>query len=730
MIRGAQVYRFGPYELNAQTGELRKSGVRVRLGGQPIEVLTLLVQRAGEMVTREELKEALWKEDTFTDFDHGVNTAVQRIRRALDDSATEPKFIETLPRRGYRFVAEVQTDGAGTPEPSPPAPDRSLPRWAIAAAAISVLLVVAGFSYWRSSEPRPLTFTERAVTFDPGWERHPSLSPDGTRVAYYLRSDDRSPHDIYVQQLSPYSGPPTQVTSGPAWDVDPAWSPDGTKLVFGRFQDNVPPPSANRYQLLLASPTAGSPVQVLGEFETRSQYVRPSWSEDGRFIAFSCRLNVPEGRTQACIISPSSGEVWPVSEDVGGFAKFRRDGRAITYRTGDRLLVQSLNPDGRPVERPREVAPGYWYPHPAGWSQDDREIYFMGRSPELDYGLWAVEDRMGAEPRLLARLETPVSNGGPFPALRFGPQGEIQIIYEHRERSSSLVAVDLESGKTRHLTEASRMDFNPSFSPDGSRIAFMSNRTGVDTLWVSNRDGSNQEPIVEFPIFGGFSAPKWSPDDQRIAIDGMRETTNRALYIVDVAAKRASPNLTETGCRLPSWSRDSRWIYCGRSGEPAIWRFDVESGAREILLEGYGEGPFAESLDRKKLYFRNGKELMQADLDEQGRIHGQPESIAPDTVSFAIAQSGLYWMDPAGALWHLPNGAAEPRKIAEVPFRLMALQSGMSISPDEKTMVYTDWIRDESDLKLLESVPRVPQPRATLTRGVRAYAAQAFEPRP
>jgi cholera toxin transcriptional activator len=133
------VYAFGAYELDTQTSELRKSGVRVKFAGQPLQVLTMLVERNGEIVTRQELKDALWKEGTFTDFDHGVDTAIERIRRTLGDSARTPMFIETLARRGYRFVAPARavasslplSNRVDTPALAPPRKTRQLPRVAV-----------------------------------------------------------------------------------------------------------------------------------------------------------------------------------------------------------------------------------------------------------------------------------------------------------------------------------------------------------------------------------------------------------------------------------------------------------------------------------------------------------------------------------------------------------------------------------------------------------------------
>lgn len=120
----SRVFRFGAFEANPATGELRKSGVRIRLQEQPFQVLVMLLERPGELVSREELRQRLWPADTFVDFDHSLNTVVNKLREALGDSATHPRFIETLARRGYRFLAPVQSEGdvstvTGEPAPVP-----------------------------------------------------------------------------------------------------------------------------------------------------------------------------------------------------------------------------------------------------------------------------------------------------------------------------------------------------------------------------------------------------------------------------------------------------------------------------------------------------------------------------------------------------------------------------------------------------------------------------------
>src|SRR5712692_1312921 len=105
------VARFGVYEVNLRTGELRKHGNRLRLQEQPFQVLALLLEKPGELVTREELQQKLWPADTFVDFDHSLNTAINKLRETLGDSSSAPRYIETLPRRGYRFIAPVTVEG-------------------------------------------------------------------------------------------------------------------------------------------------------------------------------------------------------------------------------------------------------------------------------------------------------------------------------------------------------------------------------------------------------------------------------------------------------------------------------------------------------------------------------------------------------------------------------------------------------------------------------------------
>src|SRR4051794_12953866 len=117
---GRQIIRFGPFELDVRSGELRKHGVKIRLHDQPFRVLLILSSRPGEVVLREEIRQALWPDNTMVEFDHGINATIQRLRDALGDSAGNPCYVETLPRRGYRFLATVETTASAMPSPAPP----------------------------------------------------------------------------------------------------------------------------------------------------------------------------------------------------------------------------------------------------------------------------------------------------------------------------------------------------------------------------------------------------------------------------------------------------------------------------------------------------------------------------------------------------------------------------------------------------------------------------------
>ncbi len=222
--------RFGAFEADVQTGELRKDGVKLKFSGQPFQVLAILLERPGDVVTREELQKRLWP-DTFVDVERNLNTAVNKIREVLGDSAESPRFVETLPRRGYRFIAPVGHLGgaAGDKENSIAVPRPARIKTAVVlflASSTFVLLAGAGwlaYQKWRTHAPRPVQRSFTRLTFDEGLQAGSTWSPDGRFIAY--SSDRGGKFDIWVQQVS--GGDPIQITKRPGQNIQPAWSPDG-----------------------------------------------------------------------------------------------------------------------------------------------------------------------------------------------------------------------------------------------------------------------------------------------------------------------------------------------------------------------------------------------------------------------------------------------------------------------------------------------------------------------
>src|SRR5215467_11819316 len=172
-------FRFGLFELDVARGELRKQGRVIKLQDQPFQVLDVLVRRPGEVVTREELQQAVWPADTFVEFDQGLNTAIKKIRLALGDSADNPRFVETIPRKGYRFIAPVELApreaSTGLQRVTPPAPRRLRRLIWIAAAitiAIAATLVTVALRTPLAEPPESVV----PLTTYPGWETSPSFS--------------------------------------------------------------------------------------------------------------------------------------------------------------------------------------------------------------------------------------------------------------------------------------------------------------------------------------------------------------------------------------------------------------------------------------------------------------------------------------------------------------------------------------------------------------------------
>jgi len=194
----SEVVRFDIFEVDLRAGELRRGGRLVKLQEQPLRVLSLLLERSGEVVTRDELRQNLWPADTFVDFDHGLNSAVARLRQALRDSAEKPRLIETLAKRGYRFIGQLDVRPDDAPRAAPAIPDsgpHAVPvplaqrdRTTLWTAGVSLLVLLGAlglWAYYRKTVEKPLPSMEVVPLVGlRGFQVTPAFSPDGNQVAF------------------------------------------------------------------------------------------------------------------------------------------------------------------------------------------------------------------------------------------------------------------------------------------------------------------------------------------------------------------------------------------------------------------------------------------------------------------------------------------------------------------------------------------------------------------
>jgi DNA-binding winged helix-turn-helix (wHTH) protein len=227
--------RFGDYELDSHAGKLYRNGLAVKIQPQPFRVLTILLERPGEVVSREHLRDRVWGEATFVEFDQGLNYCIRQVRVALRDGASDPLYIETLPKQGYRFIAQVTGGPAAEPptrdSPPPAAPER---RWIFAALA-GAILTIAGLSFYAFSRarPAPVQFTQLTNFTDSA--AAPALSPDGRMLAFIRGSRTfLSADQIYVKMLP--DGQPKRLTDDPRLKYNPAFSWDGSRIAFTVLQ--------------------------------------------------------------------------------------------------------------------------------------------------------------------------------------------------------------------------------------------------------------------------------------------------------------------------------------------------------------------------------------------------------------------------------------------------------------------------------------------------------------
>jgi Tol biopolymer transport system component/DNA-binding winged helix-turn-helix (wHTH) protein len=735
--------RFGLFEADLATGELRKRGRKVALQDQPFQVLAVLLRRRGMIVAREELQQALWPADTFVEFEHGVNTAINKLRQALGDSADNPRFIETLPRKGYRFIAPVSSAGAGSAEaprpngtsidsestppaaemakapPSPeisagppelvrPAPRRHWLRWAAGALAGAALVAGASWLWGRRGESRQWS----ALPFIsyPGAQSYPSFSPDGNKVVFSWTRDDWKTSHIHSIQFGSFA--PVQLTTPPALDLSPAFSPDGNSIGFVRCLEKTGDcaliliPSAGGAERIVAQLAA--PTQTgLSAYDYYTQNFGPifAWFPDGEHVVINglTLLNIQSGERRA--LTTPSPNVWPDYSPA-----VSPDGRSVVFaRAANRepqlYLLQSslhridLGADLRCKGEPRRIGPVRRYCYSPNWTPDGRRIVFA-----FDWTAMIVNASGSAEPEelhipvgawnlALSRAGNRLVLGGLPP--RISPLGYCRL-WRYRLSDSK----DAVGSPVRFAPALTWNQAYPQYSPDGKRVAFP--YAGI--IWLGAADGSNLTQVFDRPD-SVSGTPRWAPDGERLAFDHFKDGTWR---VYTIRSNGGEPTLLTPGrnfAAIPSWSADGEWIYFASTvnRQFQVWKIPA-SGGEAVQVTRKGGMVAFESRDGKTLYYTKHDEGESGALYRMPVGGGEEEVVAPSVAgrNFAIGASGVYFMERGreqDLVRYMPFATRKAKTIAAMPLR----GNGIAISPDERSLLVSQTDQRATDLMLVEN---------------------------
>jgi Tol biopolymer transport system component/DNA-binding winged helix-turn-helix (wHTH) protein len=572
---GARKLQFGLFEANLATGELRRSGVKVRLQGLPFKLLAALLEQPGEVVSRESLHKLLWGSDTTVDFDHSLGIAVNKLRDALGDSAENPRFVETLAKRGYRFIAPVKDVEPPQPEPLPsaatPAPSRRIKpgHWvSISLACLCLFLVLALALRPALRKPYHVTqviYSGHVLSNDTEVESFSSSASDGSRI-YFSHMENGTPvlsvalaangeisHFLLPSEIgapligslapdgsklivhSHLQASPEQ----PLWIVptlggntrrvpnmlahDATWMPDGSRLLVANGSD------------LTVVNEDGSDPHKLATVPGLAFWLR--WSPDGQRLRFT--LRDPKRQTS---------ELWEVAADGSHLHPLLQGWSQPTSE-----CCGSWTSDGQ------EFVFESWHSgHPQVWALRERPWYLRDSQPHqitngpLDYG-------------------APSTSPGSHRIYFIGVSPQYELL-QALPKSSAFTPLDL------NLNSAALVEY----SPDGHWVAWLNTADG--SLWRSRTDGSERIELTTPPL--RIFSMKWSPDNKRLALMAEEPGLPWKLYLIDAEGGKPTPLLNEDRNEAdPNWSSDSKTLLFGRLPDrmgserqpKAIYLFDMET---------------------------------------------------------------------------------------------------------------------------------------------------------
>jgi Tol biopolymer transport system component/DNA-binding winged helix-turn-helix (wHTH) protein len=728
--RHLRLLRFENFQVDLRTGELRKAGVKLKFGGQPFQVLSILLEHPGEVVTRDELQKRLWP-DTFVDVDHNLNTAINKIREVLGDSAESPRFVETLPRRGYRFIGElespiqpvipvvtVETDNGW----------HSRQKWlkiAAVMAAIGACAVAAVMLAWlwsslhREVQPAP-SVKLIPLTSYPGIEQQPSLSPDGSQVAFSWNGPDQTNFDIYVKttDVKTAGAVPLRLTTDPADDINPVWSPDGSSIAFLR-KINL----ENQFKLLLMPALGGAERYLADVSIPETGWLYPpylSWMPDSQSLVITDRPSA-EHPTALYLLSARTREkrqlTFPPPGALGDHcAAVSPDGKTLAFRRANTagqwqgsVYLLGLDNHFKPRGDPRQVTPeaGPVIPNQffnwscVAWTADSQRLLFP-----YDLGLWTVPVSVESAKPVRGQATMAIETGN-------GVNGTTV------SRISGRLAYAFKSGGGQsiwrmripgphekpeppvRLIPSTASEFGQQYSPDGSRIAFESGLSGNLEIWLCSSEGQNCAQLTSLGA-SATGTPTWSPDGKQVAFYSNVEGSAQ-IYVIPVEGGSTRRLTSDSwGGSVPRWSRNGEWIYFSskKSGSSQIWKAPA-GGGPAVQVTHSGGVVCSESPDGKWLYFAG--EGTDASLWKVPVAGGEETQVLSSVTrwNYAIMDDGVYFVTRTRhgfAIEFLSSATGRTEVIAPIRDGYF----GFSVSPDRKWILYTQGIPLSSELFLAE----------------------------
>ena len=707
----SRVYQFGPFRLEARTRLLLRDDVLVPITPKAAETLVVLVENSGSIVTKEELLSAVWP-DTAVEATN-LTQNISLLRKALGDDPEGHSYIETIPKRGYRFRAPVQ-QLAETPAqpamPAPlPAPSQAMPPSppsfpqpamppppALSSQAVSrvrrgvrlawlalgaVLLtggILSALHFRNIGVGEPLEIVP--LSGEAGMQVYPAFSPDGSQVAFSWDGEEHNNLDIYIRPVG--SGERMRLTTDSSPDCFPAWSPDGSAIAFRRaLADRTAPvfiiPAGGGLERKLA---VLYPVGYVG-----SASGELTWSPDGKWLVVAGRTTQNEAPGLWAVSTATQQARRLTTVPAGQLADtgpiFSPDGhklafvRVSSFGISEIFLLsvsEQLETQGEPARLTFDAVTAAG---PA-WSPDGSEILYCS-------------NRSGSSMIWRVPVSNPLSFG--IPALRSSPRplpgfGERVDHLSVSTNSNTLVysrlayqlnvwslALTAPASAVRKkaipdslprpvdLISSSRDQFFPQYSPDGRQVSFQSNRSGRWEIWTCQSNGSNCYPLTSMKASYTAGA-RWSPDGRWIAFTS-RLGGKPGIYVVHPEGgppRRVTP--PSMAASTPSWSHDRKWIYFAAvtRRRHEVWKVPVEGGD-PIQVTRQGGFAALESLDGKDLYY--SKELSPNTSLWKIPVGGGPETqVLPSIaygLNFVLVEDGIYFVPIDRPEWFFQQSMVE-----------------------------------------------------------------------